>query len=329
MAGAVAPSILEIFKLFEGNDMLTGFGAKLGEQIRFGLEVLIGAFKSGMIFDLLKTSFEASGVVLKDLLERTFTYGSALIANLMQSDISTALLSAIKGAGLALLGVFSIASGGLVKLLATPLAFFSAGFQTALEKGIQYFAEKFPKIAKAIGIGGFTAGSFGENMAERKTAIEGFANQTISSGFENVTSGMSDAISGAVESFKILKDTVTKFPEAGENVKNILADLTGKLDAVAVAGRAVSSGQGQIAGSEVLGAKVGKSTSGKGVSDGVSSLQRIGGGGGVLGGDPLLKTNEAQLKAQQETNKLLSEMVKDSRTGKYYRPVPTESVLAR
>jgi hypothetical protein len=307
MAGAVAPSILEIFKLFEGNDMLTGFGAKLGEQIRFGLEVLIGAFRSGMIFDLLKTSFEASGVVLKDLLERTFTYGSALIANLMQSDISTALLSAIKGAGLALLGVFSIASGGLVKLLATPLAFFSAGFQTALEKGIQYFAEKFPKTAKAIGIGGFTAGSFGENMAERKTAIEGFANQTISSGFENVTSGMSDAISGAVESFKILKDTVTKFPEAGENVKNILADLTGRLDAVAVAGRAVSSGQGQIAGSEVLGAKVAKSTSGRGVSEGISSLRRIGGGGSAFSGrDPLVEIAKQQLaeaKAQTQIQK--------------------------
>jgi hypothetical protein len=229
----------------------------------------------------------------------------------MQSDISTALLSAIKGAGLALLGVFSIASGGLVKLLATPLAFFSAGFQTALEKGIQYFAEKFPKIAKAIGIGGFTAGSFGENMAERKTAIEGFANQTISSGFENVTSGMSDAISGAVESFKILQDTVTKFPEAGENVKNILADLRGRLDAVAVAGRAASSGQSQVAGAEVLGAKVGKSTSGKGVSDGISSLQKIGGGGGGgIGSDALLNVNQRQLeesKKQTDTFKRIEQ----------------------
>jgi hypothetical protein len=313
MAGAVAPSILEIFKLFEGNDMLTGFGAKLGEQIRFGLEVLIGAFRSGMIFDLLKTSFEASGVVLKDLLERTFTYGSALIANLMQSDISTALLSAIKGAGLALLGVFSIASGGLVKLLATPLAFFSAGFQTALEKGIQYFAEKFPKIAKAIGIGGFTAGSFGENMAERKTAIEGFANQTISSGFENVTSGMSDAISGAVESFKILQDTVTKFPEAGENVKNILADVKGRLDAVAVAGRAGAKTEGEVAGAEVLGAKV-KSRGGR-VSEAVSSLQKIGGGGGGIGSDALLDVNKRQLeesKKQTDTFKRI-----EQRFGRY------------
>jgi len=329
MAGAVAPSILELFKLFEGGDMLAGFGTKLGEQIRFGIEVLIGAFKTGMIFQLLKASFEASGVVLKDLLERTFTYGSTLIANLMQSDISTALLSAIKGAGMALLGAFSIASGGLVKLLATPLAFFSAGFQTALEKGIQYFAEKFPKTAKAIGIGGFTSGTFKGNMAEQKSAIEGFANQTIGSGFENVTSGMNDAISGAVESFNILKNTITEFPEAGKDAKNALFDLKAKLDEVAIAGRATSTGAREIAGSEILGAKV-KSMSGGRASEGISSLQRIGGGGGAFGGDPLLKTNEAQLKAQEETNRLLYEqgqLLKNPRTGQYVTPVPTQSVL--
>lgn len=293
MAGAVAPSILELFNLFEGGDMLSGFGAKLGEQIRFGIEVLTGAFKTGMIFELLKTSFEASGVVLKDLLERTFTYGSTLIANLMQSDISTALLSAIKGAGMALLGAFSVASGGLVKLLATPLAFFSAGFQTALEKGIQYFAEKFPKTAKAIGIGGFTAGSFGENMAERKTAIEGFANQTISSGFENVTSGMNDAIAGAVESFNILKNTITEFPEAGKDAKNILSVLKGKLDAVALAGKPASQVIAEVSGAEVLGGLGGKiETSTKSGAEAVSSLQKIGGGGGAFGGNPLLNINQ-------------------------------------
>ena len=309
MAGAVAPSILELFKLFEGGDMLAGFGAKLGEQIRFGIEVLIGAFKTGMIFELLKTSFEASGVVLKDLLERTFTYGSTLIANLMQSDISTALLSAIKGAGMALLGAFSVASGGLVKLLATPLAFFSAGFQTALEKGIQYFAEKFPKTAKAIGIGGFTAGSFGENMAERKTAIEGFANQTISSGFENVTSGMNDAIAGAVESFNILKNTITEFPEAGKDAKNILSDLKAKLDAVAIAGRATSAKAGDIAGSEVLGAKTGSMLGGR-TADGVSSLQRIGGGGGAFGGDPLIKETQKQTTVMEKVATLIEPITK-------------------
>ena len=309
MAGAVAPSILDLFKLFQGGDMLSGFGAKLGEQIRFGIEVLIGAFKTGMIFELLKTSFEASGVVLKDLLERTFTYGSTLIANLMQSDISTALLSAIKGAGMALLGAFSVASGGLVKLLATPLAFFSAGFQTALEKGIQYFAEKFPKTAKAIGIGGFTAGSFGENMAERKTAIEGFANQTISSGFENVTSGMNDAIAGAVESFNILKNTITEFPEAGKDAKNILSDLKAKLDAVAIAGRATSAKAGDIAGSEVLGAKTGSMLGGR-TADGVSSLQRIGGGGGAFGGDPMIRETQKQTTVMEKVATLIAPITK-------------------
>ena len=146
-------------------------------------------------------------------------------------------------------------------------------------------------------------------MAERKTAIEGFANQTISSGFENVTSGMNDAIAGAVESFNILKNTITEFPEAGKDAKNILSDLKAKLDAVAIAGRATSAKAGDIAGSEVLGAKTGSMLGGR-TADGVSSLQRIGGGGGAFGGDPLIKETQKQTTVMEKVATLIEPITK-------------------
>ena len=326
MAGAVAPSILELFKLFEGGDMLAGFGAKLGEQIKFGVEVLIGAFKSGTILDLLKVSFETASIVLKDLLQRTFTFGSSLLARLLEADVSTAMIS---GIGSALIGALSIISGTLLKAIATPLAFFSAGIQTALETAIEIFASKFPKLAKLMGVDQFSSGGFDANFAEQKKSISGFADETVKAGFGNISKGIEDSVSAVKESFSILQKTLTEFPPQSQEAINALADFRGKIGAFAVAGRAGAQGAGEVAGAQVLGSKV-KSMSGGRASEGISSLQRIGGGGGAFGGDPLLKTNEAQLKAQEETNRLLYEqgqLLKNPRTGEYVTPRPTMSIL--
>jgi hypothetical protein len=311
MAGAVAPEILKLFGMFQGGDALAGFGKKLGTQIKYGVDVLLGAFQSGMIFEMLKSSFETSGVVLKDLLERTFTYGSNLIGKLMESNVSTALFTAIKGAGMALLGAFSVVAGGLVKLFATPLAFFSAGLQTAFEKSMQFFAEKFPKIAGLMGIGGFKAGSFKENMAERKDAIMGFANETISGGFENITSGMKDAVDGAVDSFSLLKKTLTEFPPQSEEAKNAIADLRGKLDALAVVGKPAEKAITDVTGGAELGAKS-RNLKNAMKDVAVSSLQRIGGGGAAFGSsDPLLKASQDQLSEQKQQTAILKQLVKN------------------
>ena len=326
MAGAVAPSILQLFSLFEGGDMLAGFGAKLGEQIKFGVEVLTGSFKSGMILELLKISFETASIVLKDLLQRTFTFGSMLLGKLLEADVSTAMIS---GIGSALVGAFSIISGTLLKAITTPLAFFSAGIQTALETAIEIFANKFPKLAKLMGVDQFSSGGFDANFAEQKKSISGFADETVKAGFGNISKGIEDSVNAVKESFSILQKTLTEFPPQSQEAINALADFRGKIGAFAVAGRAGAQGAGEVAGAQVLGSKV-KSMSGGRASEGISSLQRIGGGGGAFGGDPLLKTNEAQLKAQEETNRLLYEqgqLLKNPRTGEYVIPKPTMSVL--
>ena len=302
MAGAVAPSILELFKFFEGGDMLAGFGAKLGEQIKFGVEVLTGAFKSGMIFDLLKASFETAGIVLEDLLQRSFTFASGILKRLLEADVSTAMLS---GIGNAIIGSLSIISGTLVKAFATPIAYFQAGIQTAFESSLELLATKLPKVAGLLGIGGFKGGGMEANFAERKAGVSAFADTTITSGFESIASGVQSAVKGATDSFNILKNSLEEFPAQGEKARNATADLVGQLSAVAVSGKATSQAVGEIAGAQVLGAKVGKSTSGRGgVSEGISSLRRIGGGGSAFSGrDPLIdiaKQQLAEAKAQTQ-----------------------------
>lgn len=306
MAGAVAPEILELFKMFQGEDVLAGFGARLGAQIKFGADVLLGAFKTGMIFDLLKSSFEVASLVLKDLLVRTFQFGSTLLAKLLEADVSTSILS---GIGMALTGGLSIISGTLLKALATPLAFFSAGIQTAFEKAIEFFAQKFPKTAGLMGIGGFKAGSFAQNMAERKAGIQGFADETIKAGFENIGSGIQEALAGAVDGAKILKDALKEFPPQSKEVQDAIADLTGKANALAVAGKPAQKAVADVTGEAELGAK-GKGIAMKGVA--VSSLQRIGGGGVAFGGgDPLLKASQDQLFEQKQQTAILRQLVRN------------------
>ena len=323
MAGAVAPSILELFKFFEGGDMLTGFGAKLGEQIRFGVEVLTGAFKSGIIFDLLKASFETAGIVLEDLLQRSFIFGSSLLKRLLQADVSTAMLS---GIGSAIIGSLSIISGTLVKAFATPIAYFQAGIQTAFESSLELLATKLPKVAKLLGVGGFKGGGLEENFAERKADVSAFADTTITAGFESIASGVTEAVKGATDSFHILKGSLEGFPAQSEKAQRATADFAGKLSAVAVAGKPSAQAVSEVAGAQVLGAKT-KSGGAGGASEGVSSLQRIGGGGGAFGGDPLVKLNQEQLQVQKDTYVLL----RDRATGKQYLGpmpnMPTQTVL--
>ena len=308
MAGAVAPSILELFKLFEGGDMLSGFGAKLGEQIKFGAEVLIGAFKSNMIFDLLKASFETAGIVLQDLLERSFTFASNLLKSLLEADVSTAVLS---GIGNALIGSMSIISGTLIKALATPIAFFQAGIQTAFESSINLLATKLPKFASLLGVGEIKNSGFEANFAERKAGVSEFADETITAGFGNIASGVQEAVKGATDAFKIVKTSLKEFPAQGEKARNATADLAGQLNAVAVAGKASSQGITEIAGAEVLGAKTRTSTGGGGMgAQAISSLQKIGGGGGSFGGNPLLNINQKQLDQSKEQTQLLKNVDK-------------------
>lgn len=304
LGGEVAPSVLELFKMFSsGSSMLSGFGTELGKRIRFGADILLGAFKSGMIFETLQIAFETAGVILKDIFTRTISFASDQLGNAFQAVVGTSMLS---GIGEAIIGSFSIISGGLLKAFSTPLAYFAAGIQTALENALDYFAKTFPKTAEMLGMNaGETGGGMESNFAEQKKMIGGFADSTMSAGFDSVKSGIADAVAGAKESLGSLQQIIAKFPPESEEAKNALADFNGKMAAIAVASGTSRKALDESGGQGFLVPKEGGA--GKGMSGAaVSSLQRIGGGGGAFGGDPLVNAMAKQTKAVEENTKAVN-----------------------
>jgi hypothetical protein len=345
MAGAVAPSILELFKLFEGGDILSGFGTKIGEQIKYGVEILIGAFKTNMIFELLKASFETASIVFVDLFERSVKYIGAYMNKVLSTDalsnIGTGLIDIFAGSLKAL-------SGLLIASFQEPLIYFKNIFDNIVQEVVVGLAEglvraliPFAKELKAIGFDiseklGVRKGLEKSGLIQSPENIDiknrrniGTLGQNLKdTGLDQIAEGAKNMLNGAKNGLNALTSANIEFEKQGEKARNATAGLAGQLNAVAVAGKTTAKAVGEVAGAEVLGAKT-KSGGVGGASQGVSSLQRIGGGGGVFS-DPLLKTSEAQLKATEETNRILYEqgkILKNPRTGQYITPVPTMSVL--
>jgi hypothetical protein len=240
------------------------------------------------------------------LLQRSFTFASGVLKRLLEADVSTAMLS---GIGSAIIGSLSIISGTLVKAFATPIAYFQAGIQTAFESSLELLATKLPKVAGLLGVGGFKGGGLEGNFAERKADVSAFADTTITAGFESIASGVSNAVKGATDSFNILKGSLEGFPAQSEKAQKATADFAGKLSAVAVAGKPSVQAVSEVAGAQVLGAKT-KSGGAGGASQGVSSLQRIGGGGGAFGGDPMIKETQKQTSVMEKVATLIAPITK-------------------
>ena len=325
MAGAIAPSILELFKFFEGGDMLAGFGAKLGEQIKFGIEVLTGAFKSGMIFELLKISFETAIIVFQDLFERTIKYIGAYMNKILSSD-------ALSGIGSGLIDMFAgslkALSGLLIASFQEPLIFFKNVFDNIIQEIVVGLAEglvrsitPFGNILKMLGVDfaemvnvrGKLEGTgliqSPENIDIKNRENIGALGQNLKdAGLNQIADGFKNMLNGAKNGIDAVTSASVEFEKQGEKARNATAGLVGQLSAVAIAGKASASAVGEVVGAEVLGAKVGKqSSSGKGVNEGISSLRRIGGGGGAFSGrDPLVdiaKQQLAEAKAQTQIQK--------------------------
>jgi hypothetical protein len=341
MAGVVAPSILDLFKLFEGGDILAGFGTKIGEQIKYGVEILIGAFKTNMIFELLKASFETASIVFTDLFERSVKYIGAYMSKVLSTDalsnIGTGLIDIFAGSLKAL-------SGLLIASFQEPLIYFKNIFDNIVQEVVVGLAEglvraliPFSKELKLIGIDvseklGVRKGleksgliQSPENIyIKNRRNIESFGQNIKNTGLDQIAEGAKNMLNGAKNGLNVLTSANIEFEKQGEKARNATAGLVGQLNAVAIAGKTTAKTAGEIAGAEVLGSKT-KSSRAGGASEGISSLQRIGGGGGAFGGDPLLKTSEAQLKAQQETNRLLYEqgkILKSPRSSQYMTSAP-------
>jgi hypothetical protein len=297
IAGSVAPELERILNLMQGGDFMAGIGEKVGAQLKFGLDVFLGALENNSVGEVLKMSFDFALLYLKDLLARTFEFSSVLLAKFLEADVASGLIA---GLGSAFMGALSMISGTLLKAFSAPLAFFSAGIITAIQMAIQFFVDKFPKIAKLAGVEGFSAGTFGENYQDQKNAISGFADATVTSGFDSIKEGIQTTIDNAVAGADILKNALKEFPPQSKEVQDALENVTSKLKATAEIGKQSGAFIGPMQPQGKGTALNPVVTSPKTASDAISSLQRIGGGGGGLGIDPLLNVNQKQLDEQKK-----------------------------
>jgi hypothetical protein len=307
IAGSIAPELERILNLMQGGDFMTGIGEKLGAQLKFGLDVFLGALEGNTVGETLKMSFDFALLYLKDLLARTFEFSSVLLAKFLEADVASGL---IQGLGNAFMGALSMISGTLLKAFSAPLAFFSAGIITALQSAIQFFVDKFPKVAKLAGVDGFTAGSFSENYQDQKSAISGFADTTVTSGFDSIKEGIQSTIDNAVAGADILKNALKEFPPQSKEVQDALANVTANLQKTAEAGKTSGAFIGPMQPEPKGTSLIPSVQSSKTASDAVSSLQRIGGGGGSFGADPLLNVNQKQLDQSKMQTDILKNVDK-------------------
>jgi hypothetical protein len=315
MAGAVAPSILELFKLFEGGGALQGFGKRLGEQIAFGVNVLVGAFKGGELLKLLQSTFQVAGVVMSDIFGNAMTAVSNTFVRILQSDIPSRI-------GGAFLDMFLNVSQSAVSLLwtafQTPLSMLQAGMQTVFENALQFFTSKFPKIAELMGLGEFKAGTFAENLAGIKAGggatFFGINPSEIGGdALKGVFDALKSSLSAGADASKILAEEMAKIPNLSEATRQSLQEYGDELKRLAQTGEPAKQAVQDITGTGTLGApRARKEAEGRGLQDAVSSLQRIGGGGGAFRNDPLVRINEQQLAEQKKSNAIWQQILNAS-----------------
>lgn len=339
MAGAVAPSILGLFKLFEGGDMLSGFGKRLGDQIATAINALVGAFKGGQLISILKLTFETAVIILKDLLARAFEYASDVFQAFMGS-------SAIPKIGDALTNVFSLSVKGLVQML---LGGFSEGIST-LQAGIQIVVEdmasrldgvfgKFINIGKEFlkGGGGLTGalsafGKAGDLLTQTGQGISGeraaqilqerqaqggqfFGIDLNAKAFAETLKGISQEVANAIgatkDGFMEVQEVLKRFPPESKEAQDALKRLSSEVNKLAEAGKPAQQAVEDVAGgASLLAPRPRAGAGGRGIDSAVSSLQRIGGGGGAFGGDPILKNAEKQTSLQE---KMVQELQKQNK----------------
>lgn len=332
MAGAVAPEILELFKMFQGGDVLSGFGARLGAQIKFGADVLLGAFKTGTLFNVLKLSFEASVTYFKDLFQRV----SKFIGQYLNAVLST---DALEGISSGLIDIFTgfakIVGSMLLRAFEAPIAYFQTGIEFAVLYAQNAFNSLFSNFAK-IGEGFSKGGAFGGAFAATKVLLsdkslpdkEQFQkllkerlesgvnfgigefqvnSRSANEGINQIGEGAKKAFNGSKKAIESLVSANVTLDKPAQDVLNTLANLRGVLEATAVAGKPAQQAVENITGQAELGGKGGKIASAM-KETAVSSLQRIGGGGGAFGGDPLLKASQEQVTEQKKTNTYLAKV---------------------
>ena len=117
---------------------------------------------------------------------------------------------------------------------------------------------------------------------------------------------------------------MAKIPNLSEATRQSLQEYGDELKRLAQTGEPAKQAVQDITGTGTLGApRARKEAEGRGLQDAVSSLQKIGGGGGAFRNDPLVRINEQQLAEQKKSNAIWQQILNASSprssTGAFYK----------
>jgi hypothetical protein len=328
IAGSIAPELERILKLMEGGDFMTGIGQKLGDQLKFALDVFIGALEGGSIGEILQMSFEFAVSYFKDTFKAALDYiGSYLNAVLSSNalgDIGKGLIDVFSGSLKAL-------SGLLIASFQEPLIFFKNVFDNIIQEIVVGLAEgllqsliPFGVILKKLGVdiaemvnvrGGLEKTGLiqsPENIDIKNRQNIGSLGQNLKdTGLDQIAEGAKNLFNGAKNGLDAITSANVKFADSTKDTKDKFNNLQNKLKTTAEAGRQSGAFIGPVQPTDQKGTALNPVvTSSKNASDAVSSLQKIGGGGGGLGLDALLDVNKRQLeesKKQTDTFKRIEQ----------------------
>ena len=324
LAGSVAPSILELFAMFsKGGDFLSDFGTKVGAQLKFAIDIFIGAFKSGSILSTMNSVFEIASITLRSLLSRAFQYGSDLFASIMTSNIIPTIMSSLLDG---LIGSVKALSGLLIKAFEEPLVYFKNVFDNIVQEIVVGLAEG---LVRAVTPFGNVLKALNVDVAEMLNVRGGLEKTGLIQSPENIDAknraniskmGAPLAMEGldqAGNAFKAMGapikatlDIITKslgtFGKMSDEDAKKIQELTGHVAFMAEMAGTSGKAIAEASGTAQLGAKEGSAKSAMSGAA-VSSLQRIGGGGGAFGGDPLANAITKQTKATEENTKAVKE----------------------
>jgi hypothetical protein len=314
IAGKVGGPLLAIMNAFQGGDFLAGVGEKIGTVLGNGLTILANAIQQGKIFELLQVGFEASIMFGADFLARAFSAGiETLIEEWKTGLVKDGIQALITGFASAT----QVMYGYLMKIFQTPIIYFQAGIQTAIEKLLEGLGN-IPFLGDKLGLKDFKASSFGEN-AESIKAQGGLGFGTEGKSADTM---IEEGKKGFIDSFTRLGSDVGKVGEifqqklsqqseviSGTTDKmKELKNLTGTL-VTPIAKTESKAGQVIADGTDLGGPAGAKS---KGGQEAISSLQKIGGGGGAFAGDPMLRNSDKQVKLQEEANAMWKQVIDKS-----------------
>ncbi|NDC18701.1 MAG: hypothetical protein EBZ87_00315 [Microbacteriaceae bacterium] len=321
IAGKIGAPLLEIMKAFSGGSFLEGIGEKIGNVLGGGLTIFANAIKQGKVFELLKEGFITAIMVAGDTLIRYMAAAVDAIvgmwnAGLIQKGVVALINRFIAGT--------QVMGGYLLKIFQTPIVYLQAGIQLVVEKLLEGIA-KIPGGAKLLGIDkNFKAGSF----SEIKKGIEegggaklfgASADEMISSGMQGLAKSQGEIFSVAKDGMKIFSDSLAKQGEmisgTGEQLKKF-GDLTASLSTPieTTKSKIEQSGASIEEGTSLAPPESKIAEKSRQAENAISSLQKIGGGGGAFGGDPMLRNSDKQVVLQERMVALMEDQKKRSET---------------